>query len=506
MAYAINSKRIAKNTMMLYIRLGITMIISFFTARVTLEQLGIDDYGLNNLVGSIVSLFSFINGSMGTAVQRFYNIEIGKKNEEGLGRVFGVGLYLHIWVALITLVLAEIFAIFFLNKLNIPADRLFAAQTVFQISIISLGINIINVPFAALLRAREMFSQTAIIEIIQSFLRLGVLYALVHINADKLITLSLLNFAISALYFLSIFILAWRFKETHHRPCRDKDLIKQMLTFISMLLVTVLASLLKTKGIVLLVNLFFGLAINAAYAVAAQVSNMVNSFVANFKQSVVPQMVSAYGSGDVKTMCNLINTGTKITFILLLMLSLPVMFEAQWILDIWLKNPPENAAKLVVLVLVNINISSFSYFHYQGVHATGNIIRQQIFMSSSYLLNILLVWLVFYLGCSYETALYVNMGISVVQVCINLYFARINFDYEIRTLLSKVLVPCLLVVGISIVVGYILSSWLDSWIIIGPLITIFSIIIVIGVLGYFFLLDKLERSKMNHMLFSFIRR
>ena len=175
MAFTINSKKIATNTIALYVRLGLTMIISFFTARVTLQQLGVDDYGLNNLVGSIVSMFSFINGSMGTAVQRFYSIEIGKQNEERLGRVFGVGLYLHVIVAAITVVLAEIFAVFFLHKMNIPEERMMAAQVVFQISVFSLALNIINVPYASLLRAREMFSQTAIVEIIQALLRLVVL-------------------------------------------------------------------------------------------------------------------------------------------------------------------------------------------------------------------------------------------------------------------------------------------------------------------------------------------
>ena len=174
MAYTINSKKIATNTIALYVRLGITMIISFFTARVTLQQLGIEDYGLNNLVGSIVSMFSFINGSMGTAVQRFYSIEIGKGNQERLGKVFGVGIFLHIMVAAITFLIAEIFAIFFLHKMNIPEERMFAAQVVFQISIFSLALNIVNVPYAALLRAREMFSKTAMVEIIQAFLRLVV--------------------------------------------------------------------------------------------------------------------------------------------------------------------------------------------------------------------------------------------------------------------------------------------------------------------------------------------
>ena len=391
MAYSIDIKKIATNTIALYIRLGITMIIAFFTTRITLQQLGTDDYGLNNLVGSIVSLFSFINGSMGTAVQRFYSIEIGKKNFERLKRVFGVGLHLHIFVAIFTWIIAEIFAIFFLHKLNIPDERMFAAQIVFQISLLSLVLNIINVPYAALLRAREMFSKTALVEIIQAILRLLILYLLVHISFDKLISLSVLNLGITVFYLLSLFFMARRFNETHTRPMRDKELIKQMLSFISMLLMTVLAQLLKTKGLVILINLFFGLAINAAYAVAVQVSHMVNSFVVNFKQSMVPQMMSAYGAGDYEAMHKIINMGTKITFLLMLIITVPVIFECQTILNIWLKNPPEHSARLVALVLISINISSFTYFQYQGVHATGKILSQQVWMSITYVINVVII-------------------------------------------------------------------------------------------------------------------
>lgn len=494
MAYTINSKKIATNTIALYVRLGITMIISFFTARVTLQQLGVENYGLNNLVGSIVSMFSFINGSMGTAVQRFYSIEIGKGNFDRLKRVFGVGLYLHIIVAAITVILAEIFAIFFLHKMNIPADRIFAAQVVFQISIASLALNIINVPYAALLRAREMFSKTAVVEIVQAFLRLGVLYLLVHINYDKLITLSLLNMCITIYYIGSLFLMARKFNETHSWPCRDKDLIKQMMSFISLLLVTVLAQLLNTKGIVLLINLFFGLVINAAYAVAMQVSNMLNSFVVNFKQAMVPQMMSAYGANDKIAMNKIINFGTKITFLLMLMLTIPVIFEGQFILDLWLKTPPEHSEKLVTLVLITINISSFTYFHYQGVHATGKIKAQQIWMSSTFVLNIILIYIVFKLGANFEAALYVNMVISAVQCCVNLYYANKTYEYDIIGFLRRTLLPCLLCVGIVVTIMIVIINCIQAS------VTRFFVVFglsefIICVLGYYLVLDKTERIR-----------
>ena len=203
MPFQIDSKKIAKNTITLYTRYIITMLISFFTVRVTLEQLGVENYGLNNLVGSIVSMFSFINGSMGTAVQRFYSYEIGKGNQERLSKVFGVGLFLHIMVALVTFLACEVFAVFFLQKMNIPAERMTAAQIVFQINIIILCMGIVTVPYTALLFAREQFSKTAIVDVAQSVLKLGNLYLLIVISYDKLVVLAVLNLVVSVAVVLS---------------------------------------------------------------------------------------------------------------------------------------------------------------------------------------------------------------------------------------------------------------------------------------------------------------
>lgn len=481
------------------------MVISFFTARVTLQQLGVDDYGLNNLVSSIVSMLTFLNGSMGTAVQRFYSIEIGKNNETGLPRIFGVGLSLHAIVAAISFVLAEIFAVLFLQKMNIPADRMRAAQIVFQISIISLVLSILNVPYSALLRAREMFSKMALIEILQSVLRLGVLYLLVIADFDKLIVLAVLNLGVTIIYLGSLTALARKFKETHTFFAWDKELIKKMLNFISMLIITVLAQLAKTQGLVFLINLFFSLAINAAYAIAVQVSTIVNNFIASFKQSVVPQLMASYGSGDLKTMHKLINQGSKITFLLMLLISMPVIFESDFFLTLWLKTPPEHSANLVALVLIYINIQSFTYFHYQGVHATGNITKQQIYISSMYLLNIVLIWAVFEMGFSFEWALYVNMIISAIQCVVNLVFAKRTYDYSISAFCKSLLFPALLLV-ITIVVLMVATTYLvENYWIEATLVCLLDLTVV-PILGYTILLNAEEKQKIKSLVLSRIKR
>lgn len=492
MEYKIDNKKIAKNTIALYFRMGFTMIVSFFTTRIVLQVLGVDDYGLNNLVGSVVSLLSFINGSMGTAVQRFYSIEIGKKNDERLSKIFGTGLYLHIIVACITVFLAEIFAIFFLDRLNIPENRLFAAHCVFQISILTLALNIINVPYAALLRAREEFSKTAVVDIIQAILRLSILYLLYHINYDKLITYALLNFAISLYYIGTITRLARKYRECRSAICKDKLLIKEMIKFVSLLLVTVLTSLFRDNGLVIFINLFFGLAINAAYAVAIQVMHLVNTFVANFKQSVVPQLMAAYGANDLEKMNKMVNIGTKATFILMLIISLPLMFESQSILELWLKTPPQHASDLVILALININISSFTYFMYQGVHATGQITKQQVYMSSLYVLNILFTYILFELGFNFYYAFYVTILISLTQCFVNIYFANKYIDYNIRMfidILIRCIICCCIIFSILFILHFYLSSSITRMIITLILSTISSIIV-----GYCIILNSREQS------------
>ena len=494
MAFAVDNKRIAKNTIALYVRTIITMVISFFIARVTLQVLGVDDYGLNNLVGSVVALFSFLNASMGTAVQRFFNIEIGRGNEERLGRIYGVGVYLHILVAIITVAAAEVFAIFFLHKMNIPSERMYAAQVVFQISIFSMALTIINVPNYALLKAREMFDKMAIVEIVQAVLRLVVLYLLYAISYDKLIILAFLNLGVTFYYVGSLFFMARRFQESHNKPCRDHDLVKEMLKFISFLLITVLAEFGRKQGLVMLINLFFGLAVNAAYAVASQVSNAINTFVINIKQPIVPQMMASYGAGNRDAMFKLINFGTKVTALMMLLLTLPVIFEIDYLLELWLKTPPENTSALAILVLVNINISSFTYFLYQGVHATGNITRQQIWMSSLYVFNIILIYLFFKLGFDFYFALYVTIFISFCQCVLNLVMARKYYEYNILFFIKDSFLPCLVLAMVVCLALYGITLFMPS--------SIWRVLVtgIVGVgmctlLGYYVILNKEERVR-----------
>lgn len=494
MAFKIDSKKIAKNTLTLYIRQAISMLITFFTVRKTLELLGVVDLGLNNLVGSIVSMFTFVSSSMVTGVQRFLSIEIGRDNKDGLKDIFGVGLYLHLVIALITFFATEIFAFFFLDKMNIPFERLFAAHAVFQFSAISLLLGIMSLPYVALLRAREMFSWTAFVDISQAFLRLGVLYLLVVSPIDKLITLSFFNLCISFAGIVAFVIMAYQFEESHSKPLRDKVLIGKMLKFVSFMTVSGLALLFNTQGVVLLINLFFGLSINAAYAVSIQVQNAVNTFVSNFKASMVPQIMAAYGADDLNSMHRLINFGTKATFLMLLMVTFPIIVSAHWILEIWLEKPPQYAAELVILVLISININSFSYFQNQGVQASGKITQQQMWISSSYLISIAVIYFLFKIGMPFYMAIIVNMVIGILRCYVNLYYAKITYNYSLRDFCKNVLFPVGIIVLFSVGMFSCINSMLNGNFI--KLVCSIIIDFMLAFIGLLLMFNADERKKL----------
>ena len=487
------NKKILLNTSTLYLRMFVTMVISFYTARVTLNLLGVDNYGLNNLVGGVISMFSFINLSMGTTVQRFFSVEIGKNNELILSKIFSTGLYLHVIIAFITWVIAEIFAWGFIEKLNISPDRMFAAKCVFQISTVSLVLSVLNVPFAALLRAREEFRRIAVVEIIQAFLRLAVLYFLYVIDYDKLIVFSLLNFVVTVYYVFSTVYIARRYKEARICLSSDKKLMKEMLHFTLMLVLAIFAKLFRDQGIVILVNLFFGLAINAAYAIAIQIKQVIDNFTSNFKQSVVPQLMSSYGENNIERMNKLIFSGTKITFFLTLLITCPIILESEYLLNLWLGKAPESSSMYTSLVLLEFIVYSFPYFLVQTIHATSKLRKIQIITSSIYLFNTLCCYLALLIGANCYSVVYISIIISVLLLIISVKCVSDVIQFDVMYFYTNIVCKCVLVSALTFAVSMIPLFILDSSFLRLVFITILSSIsLIFG--GYCIALNKEERT------------
>lgn len=493
-----NSK-IFKNTSALYFRTLITLAIGFYSARLTLEILGVNDYGLYNLVGSIVVLFSFLNKSMGTSVQRFYSIAIGEKKEENLTKIFNNSLIIHFIIAIVTVLLLEIFAFLIISRLNIPNERLFAAKVVFQISVITFALKIINVPYSALLNAKEDFSKKAFFEILQSILRLGLLFLLYNISYDKLIGYAILQFLVSMLLIFAVNQIAKKYNVCKISFQIDKTTIKEMLSFSFIYLSSVFVRLLKDQGIIILINLFFGLAINAAYAVANQVRSYILTFSMNFRISVVPQLMNSYGGKDMDRMNRLLFTASKLTNYLFLFFILPIIFESYFLLELWLKNPPKGSALFVSLLVINEFIVSLSYFLLQAIHATGKIKEYTLFQIISYVTTIILIYVFLNQGSDYYSVIYISMFTSLLMFCVSLFYAKKLINININNYLIEVILPSIYIILLVSLILYIINIKMDASLI-RLIITICCSTFITGILIYFSGLNSSEKAMISDFL------
>ena len=458
------NSRIAFNTIALYIRTFIVMIISFITARVMLQQLGVDDYGLNNLISGVVTMFNFLNMSMGTAVQRFYSVEEAKEDGVSAKKIFGSAMLIHIGIGAVTLILLEVFAIFFLYRLNIPEGRLGVAQWVFQFTSINLVLGIVTVPPTAYLRAKEEFSKLAVLDIVEAFCRLGILYLLYVSPIDKLWTLAFLTFVVTVLYNLVIWLMANRHYREVTRPYvyYEKDLFRQMMSFSLLLLFAVASSMVYWQGLVMMINIFFGVAINAAYGIGNQIKTAVDRFLSNFKQSIVPQLMESQAAGEDVRLYKLIFAATKITFVLSLLIAVPVIFETDFILRVWLKTPPEFTTRFVQLGFAVSVLNSFSFFVTQAIHATGKVKGYSLMTSFGYLVGLAVVYVMMRIGYSFYITMYVSIVLAVVEIVITCFYAKRTFDFRVAEFLARVVLRSVFFCAIMVGCFMLLNHFMDE--------------------------------------------
>ena len=342
---SVNNKRIAKNTLMLYIRMLFTMGVSLFTSRVILQTLGIEDYGIYSVVGGIITMFAFINGGMISATQRFLTFEIGKGNLLQLKKVFSTSLQIHTLIAFVIVLLGETVGLWFLyEKLVIPPDRLVAALWVYQCSIIVCVINIMSVPYNADIIAHEKMSAFAYISIIEVILKLAIVYMLYVTPWDKLITYSILLLIVQ-LIIRCIYAryCSNHFEESHYCHQVDKSLFKEMFAFAGWSFWGNLAGVLYTQGLNMMLNMFFGPIVNAARGIAVQVQAAVQQFIGNFQVALNPQITKNYATGELVQMHILMFRSARFSFFLLYLLTLPILLETNYILTLWLETVPADA-------------------------------------------------------------------------------------------------------------------------------------------------------------------
>lgn len=441
-----NNKRVAKNTLFLYFRMILIMLVTLYTSRVVLAQLGIKDYGIYNVVGGVVTMFAFLNNCMTTSTQRFLTFELGKGNTQRLKDVFAASLNIHIAIAFTIVVLAESIGLWFVNyKLVIPADRLVAANWVFQFAILSFCVNIIQVPYNAVIIAHEKMNVYAYISIVEVMLKLGIVYLLSVSPFDKLIAYAVLIFAVQLLI-RAIYQIYCRknYEESKFRLFWDKSLYQQMSGFAGWNLFGSLAWMLRDQGLNIVLNLFFGPVINAARGVATQVSGAVMNFISNFQVALNPQITKNYANGNIQEMEKLTYLGIKFSYIILFFLAFPLSLNINYVLRLWLVEVPDYTALFIILIMIDSMVGNlFGVPLMTSLSATGKIRNYQIVVSFIILLIVPVGYIALRLGCDAPSVFYITIIFSGISGFARFLFCRKQIGYSLREMTKGVLLPVL---------------------------------------------------------------
>ena len=426
--------------MLLYVRMLLTMAVSLYTSRVVLNVLGVEDFGIYNVVGGIVSMFSVISGSLSSAISRFITYELGKGNQHNLKKIFSSAVSIQLCLSIFIILLAETIGVWFLNnKMNIPAIRMEAANWVFQFSLLTFVINLISVPYNASIIAHEKMSAFAYISILETTARLAVAYFIWISPIDKLIFYSILMCSVALIVrFTYGFYCKKHFNECIYTFTWDKQLLKQMFNFAGWNFIGASSSVLRDQGGNIIINLFCGPTVNAARGIAFQVHTAVQAFVTNFMTALNPQITKSYASGNHQYMMSLIFQGARFSFYLLLVISLPVLINTEYILQIWLGKIPEHTILFVKLALIFAMSESISQPLITAQLATGRIRNYQIFVGGLQMLNLPISYAGLKLGLFPETVMIVAIIISQSCLAARLYMLRRMIGISIQLYLTIV--------------------------------------------------------------------
>lgn len=495
----IDQKRIAKNTALLYVRMLLIMAISLYTSRVILSTLGKIDFGLYNVIGAIVVNFSFLNGMLSSACSRYFAIELGRNDHKALKRVFSLNLTLFIVLGVIILLLSESVGLWFLNnKMKIPSDRMVAAQWVYQCSIVAFIINMLSTPYRSIIIAREKMKIFAYSSIIETVLKLGIVFLLLISPVDKLITYAVLMLLItvgtSGFYYL--------YCKHYYAECRysfvwDKSLLKEILGYTGWNVIGILSGIGKSAGVNLLLNMFYGAIVNTARGIAYQVFVNVNQFVTNFTTAFNPQITKSYSANARCEMLKLVFQSSKFSYYLLFLLVLPVIAETPYLLDLWLgkDNVVEYSVSFARLMLIAALIDSISYPLVTSVQATGKVKWYQIMVGGTMLMVLPISYFMLKFGnFEPEIVFYIIIAASVVAQVFRVYFMKRQLGMDVALYCRCVLlpigvttvIPSIIVAGVSLKMA---SSFVNL-----VVVTLISIVVTCITIAIFGLTDSERKS------------
>lgn len=497
------NKRMAKNTLFLYFRMGIVLIVSLFTTRIVLQALGVEDYGINNVVCGFVAMFSFLNTSMSNGVQRFYNFSLGHRNGYSVKDVYNTALQIQVLLAIMLLICLETFGLWYIHtQMVIPIERFAAAQLVFQFSALSLVFLVLQIPYSAVIIAYEKMDYYAYLGIFEVLTKLGIAYAIKHSLADKLVLYGGLNMLVSLIcFFLYYFYVKKHFQELKSDLKIRRQLFKPMLYFSGWNIFGSFAYMIKSQGLNMLLNIFFGPIVNAARGVSNMVMSAIQGFQANIVIAFRPQIVQSYAAGNDIRVLKLFYSLSKVSFILLSMISIPIIIEIDYILYLWLGDTiPTYTNIFTILVLINMVIGSLNTPVSQVVHATGKMKYYQIGTSLMICSILPISWMCLKMGHEPISVYWVSLVITLLnQIACNLFLRRV-YMYSLREYCMKVIVPCLFFIGIVPIFPFVITVLLPSSffrLLLTGAVSVSTAILV----SYFFVLDESEKK----MALSFIK-
>lgn len=440
------------------------MIVSLYTSRVILNTLGVEDYGIYNVVGGVVSMFAFFNSAMSSATQRFLSFEIGKGDFAQLRKTFNATQIIHIGIAVVIFILAETVGLWFVKTyLVIPPERLNAAIWVYHFSVLSFMVSIIQVPYNATIIAHERMNVYAYVSIIEVSLKLLIVFMLTWITYDKLKLYGILYFSVVFIVAVIYRVYTRRnFEESKFEFVKDQKLYKTLISYSGWNLFGNIAAVAKGQGVNILLNIFYGPVVNAARGIAMQVQAAVNSFVSNFQMAVNPQIIKSYAADEREYMYSLVIRGSKFSFYLLFFLSLPIMIEVDQILKLWLKTVPEYSSIFTILVLVIILIDCVSGPLMTAIQATGKIKVYQAVVGSLLMLILPISYFLLKLGYSPEITLYVNIVISITALSFRLYLVWKLLGFPVLRFVKEIIFQNIAIVLLSLSLPLFIRYFMDE--------------------------------------------
>ncbi len=498
--------KIAQNTLFMFIRMVIVAIIGFYTSRVVLNVLGVEDFGIYNIVGSIVVFLSFFKNALTNATYRHFTFELGTGNYDRLAKTFSMSLNVHVILAIILFIILEAVGPWIIgHKLSIPNERLNAAVTVFHFSLAVFCIEVVKTPYNSSIIAHEKMNFYALTSIIEVVLKLGIVFLLILLPLDKLILYSILLACVSVLMFGWYMVYCRRhFTETKYRMYWSMPMLKRLSSYAGWSMVVNAADVTVIQCINIFLNIFGGVVVNAAMGVANQVNSLVSNFLQTFTSAFNPQIIKTYAQQDYHYFMNLLFSTSKLSFFLFFMVAFPIALNIDYLLKVWLVNPPENTGIFVILIMAYSLFDSFSISLWNAVHATGNIKVHQLLVASIKILNIPLAYILLKEGMPVYAAVAIYAILNCVCSIVRILYLKRLIDFPVMKYLREVVARMVIVVFITV----LLPLWSMSWNMSDLLHLIVSsgiFFILYFVTVYFLGLNVKEKNILNNMVLKRLR-